>query len=71
MKIEEAIGDSRRIFLDTAPAIYLLERNPLYFGRMEAFFRLRREKGIILVTSPITLAECLIHPLRHNMSELA
>ncbi|MCR4317379.1 MAG: hypothetical protein NUW37_13660, partial [Planctomycetes bacterium] len=38
MKIEDALSNVRRLFLDTAPAIYFLERNPAYYERMETFF---------------------------------
>jgi len=71
MRLAEALKGVGSVFLDTAPVIYLLERHPIYFPRMEAFFRIRRETGMVIVTSPITLAECLVHPLRRNMGELA
>jgi hypothetical protein len=69
MKLPDALGDVRRLFLDTAPAIYFLERHPVYYHRMEAVFRIRREREIVLVTSPITLAECLVHPIRRGLVE--
>jgi len=68
MRIEDALGDVLRVFLDTAPAIYFLEGHPSYFTRMETFFRLRREKGIVVVTSPVTLAESLVYPIRRGLS---
>jgi predicted nucleic acid-binding protein len=69
MNLADALRDVRRLFLDTAPAIYFLERHPNYCLRMEAFFRIRRERMIEIVTSPITLAECLVHPTKHSMAE--
>ncbi len=71
MNLRDALENVQRLFLDTAPAIYFLERHPVYFSRMEALFRIRREKRIIVVTSPITLAECLIHPMKRGMTDLA
>ena len=53
MRLADALENVRRLFLDTAPAIYFLERHPVYFERMEAFFRIRRERGIVIVTSPL------------------
>lgn len=35
---------------------------------MEALFRIRRENSITIVTSPVTLAECLVHPLRLGLT---
>ncbi len=71
MNVADALDGVERLFLDTAPVIYFLERNPKYFSRMESFFRIRRQKGILLVTSPVTLAECLVHPLKQGLTELA
>ena len=70
MNFADALEGVERVFLDTAPIIYYFERNPHYFDRMEAFFRLRRERDIVLVTSPITLAECLVHPIKRGLTTL-
>ena len=35
MKLANELEYVRRLFLDTAPAIYFLERHPIYFPRME------------------------------------
>lgn len=71
MNVADALDGVERLFLDTAPVIYFLERNPKYFSRMESFFRIRRQKGILLVTSPVTLAECLVHPLKQGLKRIA
>ena len=68
MKLANALENVQRLFLDTAPAIYFLERHPAYFARMEAFFRIRRDRKIVIVTSPVTLAECLVHPFRRGLT---
>lgn len=70
MRLADALDDVQSLFLDTAPAIYFLERHPVYFARMEVLFRIRREKGIVIVTSPVTLAECLVHPVRLGLTDL-
>jgi len=70
MKLEDALGDVSAILLDTAPVIYYLERNPRYAPVMEAFFYLRAKSGIVLITSPITLLECLVHPLQRGLPDL-
>jgi len=70
MNLAEAIRGVHRLFLDTAPIIYYLERHPVYFDRMEAFFRLRSERNTTIVTSPVTLAECLVHPIRRRLLNL-
>jgi len=71
MKIEDALRGVGSVLLDTAPAIYHLEKNPLFGPVMERFFQLRAQQGIVVVTSPITLAECLVHPIRQGRKDLA
>jgi predicted nucleic acid-binding protein len=70
MKVEDALNGVASILLDTAPVIYHLEKNPLFSPAMERFFELRKERGILLVTTPITLAECLVHPIREGHADL-
>lgn len=70
MKLSEALNGVSRVFLDTAPVIYFLERNPNYYSALEEFFRLRRERNITIITSPITLAECLVYPLQLGLEAL-
>jgi predicted nucleic acid-binding protein len=50
--------------LDTAPIIYFVERHPTYFSVIDAFFNEAEQEKVILVTSPITLAECLYYPYK-------
>jgi len=37
---------------------------------MERFLTARSRGGVVIVTSPITLAECLVHPIRLGAREL-
>lgn len=70
MKIAEALEGVRRLFLDTAPVIYYVEGNQRYLPRLEPVFE-RLEAGTLqAVTSPITLSECLIVPLRRRDAAL-
>jgi hypothetical protein len=42
MRIEQALQNVRRIFIDTAPVIYYVERNPAYISRVDMVFERRR-----------------------------
>lgn len=70
MKIAEALPNVSRLFLDTAPVVYYVEHNPIYFDTVRLIFN-QIETGVLTaVTSPITLAECLIHPYRLGLRKL-
>jgi len=70
MKLAEALAGVARVLLDTAPVVYHLEGNPRYGSLMQEFFRVAADGGVLLVTTPITLAECLVHPIRRGLTEL-
>lgn len=57
--------------LDTAPLIYFIEENPVYFETVQDFFRAIDARELTVVTSTVTLLEVLVHPLRRNDIELA
>lgn len=58
------------IFLDTAPLIYYVEKHPKYLKILRPVFQ-QIDRGFIqAVTSPVTLAECLIHPCRRGLINL-
>lgn len=63
--------DGKVVGLDTAPVIYFIERNPKYIGTVRPFFESLDEGRFLAVTSTITLAEVLVHPLRLNDISLA
>jgi hypothetical protein len=70
MKIEAALANITRLFLDTAPVIYFVEENPSFLTIVNLIFD-RIEAGKITgFTSSITLAECLIIPYRNRDIEL-
>lgn len=68
MKLEIAFQPVNRLFLDSAPVIYYIEMNPVYFPIIDGVFDRIESSLIRVVTSPVTLAECLILPIRQNNS---
>ena len=70
MKIGDVIRGVSVVFLDTGPVIYLVEKNPQYDAVITSFFDQIDQGVISAVTSPITLAECLIVPVRSNQASL-
>jgi len=71
MSIEEALAGVRSILLDTAPVIYHVERHPRYGPLMASLLAIRSQRGILAVTSPVTVAECLVVPFRLGRADLA
>ena len=71
MKIETALAGRDRVFVDSAPLIYLLERNSTYLNRVRYFFERTVTGQFVAVTSPVTLAECLVLPLRSGKTALS
>lgn len=66
MKLADALRGVSRLFLDSAPVIYYVERNPNYIALARAVFQ-RIDSGVLpAVTSPVTLAECLVLPVRQG-----
>lgn len=66
MQFEQAFKDVTRLFLDTAPVIYYIERSASYFAIVQPIFQGIQNRTFQAVTSPITLAECLILPTRQG-----
>ncbi len=70
MNIIQALEGINRIFLDTAPVIYLVEANVDFGARSQAIFMKMDEDGIQGITSPVTLAEYLTLPIRLQQSSV-
>ena len=70
MKIGDALAGISIIFLDTAPVIYFVERNPEYHHLADAIFARIDDGSVAAVTSPITLLECLVVPYRLGLAAL-
>lgn len=64
MRVIDSLRNVQRLFLDTAPVIYFVEDNPAYRTRVQLVFDLLDGGNLIVVTSPVTLAECLVYPYR-------
>jgi predicted nucleic acid-binding protein len=70
MKLDAALSGVTRLFLDTSPVIYFVEGGQNYEIVEQIFARVGRDE-IEAVSSPITLAECLVVPLRQSLHEIA
>ncbi len=68
VKITTAFAKTGQVFLDTAPLIFLVEANPnpLYLERVTVVFEMIETGQLRAATSPISLAECLIHPFQQS-----
>ncbi|MFZ5818791.1 MAG: type II toxin-antitoxin system VapC family toxin [Chloroflexota bacterium] len=71
MRLTDQLDSVSRLFLDTAPVIYFVEKNPAYLEKSQAIFTRLDERKITAVVSPITLSECLVLPYRLNNAEIA
>jgi predicted nucleic acid-binding protein len=70
MKLDEALSRVTRLFLDTSPVIYYVEGGQ-YFEIVKPIFERIGRNEIAAVSSPITLAECLVAPVRQSLHEVA
>jgi predicted nucleic acid-binding protein len=68
--LTSALEGVSRLFLDTAPVVYYIEQNPTYWALVGVIFDRIEAGAMMAVTSPITLAECLIHPYRLGLDTL-
>lgn len=64
------LATATRLFVDTAPVIYFFEQHPRYLPLVEPIFGRIDAGALRLIASPITLAECLILPLRTGQSDV-
>lgn len=55
-----------RVFLDSAPVIYFVEKHPVYFSTLEPLFSRFETGELVAVASPITLAECIVLPMKQG-----
>ena len=60
----------KRIFVDTAPFIYLIEKSPDYLHVIEPIFRAADAGDVRLFSSSLTLIEVLVKPLRLKRPDL-
>jgi len=69
MRISDAVVGISRLFLDTAPVVYFVERNPQFVDLVDPIFD-RLEADITAVASGITLSECLVGAIRLGLVDL-
>ncbi|MBI1802309.1 MAG: PIN domain-containing protein [Chloroflexi bacterium] len=69
MKISERLQTVRRLFLDSAPVVYYVEESERYLSRVDVVFDSVDRGTLVAVTSPVTLAECLVAPYRKNQDD--
>jgi len=70
VNITASFQDVTRLFLDTAPVIYYIERNPKYFALVSVVFDYIVNSAVIGIVSPVTLAECLVLPAQLGQIQL-
>jgi predicted nucleic acid-binding protein len=70
MKLQTAFQNVSRVFLDTAPVIYYVEKNPKYFDVVNRIFEGIDNGEWEAITSPVTLAETLALPYRQGLTKL-
>ncbi|MCS7065706.1 MAG: PIN domain-containing protein [Fimbriimonadales bacterium] len=71
LTLNELVTSLSRVFLDTPPIIYYVEGTERYKTVTAYFFDAIQAGHLEAVTSPITLAECLVLPLRQGNVQLA
>jgi predicted nucleic acid-binding protein len=71
INIPAILPEKSRLFLDTAPIIYYVEHNPHFYDTVKPFFDHIDNGSLIAVTSPVTLAECLVIPIHSDQTELS
>jgi predicted nucleic acid-binding protein len=70
-QIDNTLHGITRLFVDTAPLIYLIEQHPVYLPIVREVVR-RIDEGVVeAYSSVITLTEVLTQPIRLGRSDLA
>ncbi len=57
---------SSRVYLDTAPIIYSVEKHADYWQILVSLWQLLKSGEIEVITSELTLLETLVQPIREN-----
>jgi predicted nucleic acid-binding protein len=70
MKIESALQGISRLYLDTAPVVYYVEGVAAFFPIGDRVFQQIESNMFVAITSPVTLSECLVIPVRSGMVAL-
>ena len=67
----KALDGKKGVVIDTMVFIYLFENHPDYADRCEKIIGRMGEGFFYGVVTPITAAEILVKPLKHNVSSIA
>lgn len=62
----------RKVFIDTVPFIYYIEKNednPQYFDKVKRFLMKCYDENVQFVTSVITMEEYMVFPYKNNKFE--
>lgn len=70
MYVSEIFEISDRLYFDTAPLIYYIERNKRYFEPMDAIVEHIESHSLTCVSAVITLTEVLVHPIREGAEDV-
>ncbi|MEQ1605637.1 MAG: PIN domain-containing protein [Pyrinomonadaceae bacterium] len=60
-----------RLYFDTAPIIYSVEKHPVYWPLLETLWAISNAEKFHLVTSELTILETLVQPIRNGNTDLA
>jgi predicted nucleic acid-binding protein len=71
MSLADRLKEVHQVFLDTAPVIYFVEKNPSYATQLKPIFKRLDDGNLTAVVSPITLAECLVLPYKTGTAKVA
>lgn len=71
LNIVIALQSAKRIYIDTSPFIYLVEKHRHYFTKVFRVFELIESTPLQVVTSAITITELIVQPLRSGNTDLA
>ena len=71
LKLDVALRNVQRIYIDTAPLIYLVERNPHYIATMLSIVDYIEGARLPGFTSVVALTEILVQPLRLGNTDRA
>jgi predicted nucleic acid-binding protein len=71
VKLAERLDSIRRVFLDTAPVIYFVEKHPEFAPKAREIFERLDDGKLTAVVSPVTLAECLVLPYKQKSPDVA
>lgn len=63
------MSHSKRIFLDTTPVIYYIQKNEIYFRTVKKIFYFLAENKADFIASDITTAESLVHAYRYEKTD--